>query len=54
MIRWYDYPAAFLMADVMATSFFTIPVFGAIIAYVVYEYGWSWYCNYRLEQEENR
>jgi len=54
MIRWYDYPAAFMAADVMATSFFTIPVFGAIIAYVFYEYVWGWYCNYRLEQEENR
>jgi hypothetical protein len=51
MIRWYDYPAAFLMADVLATSFFTIPVFGAIIAYVLYEFGWNWYCNFRLEQE---
>ena len=54
MIRWYDYPAALLMADVLATMFFTVPVFGAIIAYGVYEYGWGWYCNYRLEQEENR
>jgi hypothetical protein len=51
MIRWYDYPAAFLMADVLATMFFTVPVFGAIIAYVVYEYGWGAYCEFRLRQE---
>jgi len=54
MIRWYDYPAAFLMADVLATTFFTIPFAGAIIAYMLYEYGWSAYCQFRLEQEINR
>ena len=51
MIRWYDYLAAFFAADIMFTSFFTIPVFGAIIAYVVYEIWMSWYCQLRLEQE---
>ena len=54
MIRWYDYPAAIAFAYLIMYFFFTIPVFGAIITYVVYEYGWGWYCNYRLEQEENR
>lgn len=49
MIRWYDYIAAFLMADVLATLFFTVPVFGAIAAYVLYDYGWGWYCTYRKE-----
>ena len=51
MIRWYDYPAAFLMADALMTMFFTVPLFGAIIAYGMYEFGWNWYCNFRLEQE---
>jgi hypothetical protein len=51
MIRWYDYIAAFLAADIMATSFFTIPIFGAIIAYAMYEYGWNSYCEFRLRQE---
>jgi len=51
MIRWYDYPAAFLAADFMVTSFFTIPIFGAIIAYALYEYGWNSYCQFRLRQE---
>ena len=46
MIRWYDYGAAFLMADALATMFFTIPFFGAVLAYLLYEYGWGWYCNY--------
>ena len=54
MIRWYDYPIAFLMADVLATLFFTVPVFGAIIAIIAYEYGWDAYCKFRLEQEINR
>jgi len=51
LIRWYDYPAAFIMADILVTTFFTIPFAGAIIAYMLYEYGWNWYCQYRLEQE---
>ena len=51
MIRWYDYPAALLMADVLVTIFFTIPMFGAIIAYMLYEFGWGAYCQLRLRQE---
>jgi len=51
LIRWYDYPAAFLMADALVTIFFTVPGVGAIIAYAGYEYGWNWYCQFRLEQE---
>jgi hypothetical protein len=51
MIRWYDYPAAFLAADLMMTAFFTIPIIGAIIAYMLYDIGWNAYCNFRLEQE---
>ena len=51
MIRWYDYPAAFLFADIMVTTFFTIPIFGAIIAYVAYEIWMNWYCQFRFKQE---
>jgi TRAP-type mannitol/chloroaromatic compound transport system permease small subunit len=51
MIRWYDYIAALIMAEVLLTIFFTVPFFGAIIAYVLYEYVWDLYCNFRLEQE---
>jgi TRAP-type mannitol/chloroaromatic compound transport system permease small subunit len=54
LIRWYDYPAALLAADLLLTTFFTIPIVGAIIAYVMYEYGWEAYCQFRLRQEENR
>ena len=51
MIRWYDYLAALLMADVLLTIFFTVPVTGAVISYAVYEFGWNAYCQLRLEQE---
>ena len=51
MIRWYDYVAALMVADVLVMVFFTIPIFGAIIAYMMYEFGWEAYCQFRLEQE---
>jgi len=51
MIRWYDYVAALLMANLLLTVFFTIPLAGAIIAYAMYEYGWDSYCDFRLRQE---
>lgn len=51
MIRWYDYPIAFLAADVMATAFFSIPVVGAFVAWGVYELWMSVYCPWRLDQE---
>lgn len=54
MIRWYDYPAAFLAADVMVTAAFAIPWVGFIIAYAMYEYGWEAYCQYRLRQENEK
>lgn len=52
MVRWYDYIAAFMMADILAALFFTVPVFGAIAAFILYEYGWDWYCKFRLESEK--
>ena len=53
MIRWYDYPIAFLAADVMAT-FLSIPIIGAFVAWGVYEMWMQVYCQYRLKQEENK
>jgi hypothetical protein len=50
MIRWYDYAIAFAFADLIWTVLF-LPYVGFIVAYAAYEYGWSAYCNYRLNQE---
>jgi hypothetical protein len=54
MIRWYDYPVAFLAADVMLTVALSIPWVGFVVAYAMYEYGWEAYCQYRLRQEYER
>lgn len=55
MTRWYDYIAAWLAAEIMLTAFVTIPIIGAILAYIVYEFGWlQWYCQYRRRQEFGR
>jgi hypothetical protein len=51
MIRWYDYLAAFLAADLMLTVAFSIPWIGFVVAYAMYEYGWEAYCQYRLKME---
>ena len=51
MIRWYDYLAAFLMADLLLTIAFIVPYIGFITAYAVYEFGWEFYCKWRHEQE---
>jgi hypothetical protein len=51
VIRWYDYPAALLAADLMMTMAFTIPYVGLVAAYAFYEYGWEAYCQWRLKQE---
>jgi len=54
VIRWYDYPAAFLAADLMMTIAFTVPYVGFIVAYAAYEYSWDAYCQWRLKQENER
>lgn len=51
MIRWYDYAVALMVADLLVTTFFTVPVFGAIIAYVLYDWGWTTYCEWRKGME---
>ena len=52
MIRWYDWPAAVIYAYLIMYFFFTIPIFGAILAYMIYEYLWGQvYCQFRLQQE---
>jgi hypothetical protein len=50
MIRWYDYPIAFLAADVMATAL-KAPIIGAFIAWGIYELWMNVYCPWRYEQE---
>jgi len=50
MIRWYDYPIAFLVADVMATAL-KAPIIGAFIAWGIYELWMNVYCPWREEQE---
>lgn len=55
MLRWYDYPIAFLAADFIWASvqlaLFHGMWLGGIGAYAVYKYGWDFYCNWRYEQE---
>jgi len=53
MIRWYDIPAALAFAYFMMLNFFTVPGFGALLAYVVYEVWVNWYCKLRLQQENS-
>lgn len=54
MIRWYDYPAAFIFAEMLLVTAFSLPGFGFVVAYFAYEYVWGWYCNFRLEQENDK
>jgi len=51
VIRWYDYIAAFVFADIIMTLAFSIPMFGFVAAYILYEYGWTGYCEYRKSNE---
>jgi len=50
MIRWYDWIAAVALAQSMLSVFFTIPVVGAVMAYIAYQY-WDYYCEWRRRQE---
>ena len=50
MIRWYDYPAAFLAADFM-TGFIFSGTWGGLAAYFVYSAWSDFYCPWRLKQE---
>ena len=52
MIRWYDYIAAFMVADVTASLFFGIPIVGGIIAYFLATFGWDSYCEWRKDMED--
>lgn len=54
MIRWYDYPVAFLAADFMTGFIFSGSIFGGVAAYAVYYIWDDVYCSYRLEQEHGK
>lgn len=53
MIRWYDYIAVFLVADLIMASLF-IPYIGWVIAWVLFEVIWDAYCLFRKAQEKNQ
>jgi hypothetical protein len=52
MIRWYDYIAAFIVADLTFALFFGVPIFGGIAAYLLVFYVWDYYCEYRKSMEQ--
>ena len=52
MIRTYDIVIAIGFSWVLLNVAF-IPYIGFIAAYAMYEYGWDYYCQYRLEQERD-
>ncbi len=54
MMRWYDYPIAFLAADFMTGFLFSGSIFGGALAYMIYIAWCNYYCTYRLKQEETQ
>ena len=54
MIRWYDYIAAFLAADIMTGLIFSGSIFGGFAAYFVYGAWSDFYCPWRLRQENRK
>ena len=52
MIRTHDIVIAVIFSWVLLNVAF-IPYIGFIAAYAMYEYGWDYYCQYRLEQERD-
>ena len=54
MIRWYDYPAALLAADVIVSLALSIPYIGFMAAWAFYEFVWEAYCQWRLKQENGK
>ena len=54
MIRWYDYPLAFLAADFMTGFIFSGSILGGFAAYFVYSAWVDFYCTYRLSMERER
>lgn len=49
MIEWYDIVMAIVFAWVLLNIVF-VPYIGFVWAYVLYEYGWNAYCQYRKNQ----
>lgn len=51
MVRWYDYIAALMFAEVLLLAAFTVPVVGVAVAYASYEVLWGAYCLWRKHIE---
>jgi len=51
MIQYYDIVIAIAFAWILLNVAF-VPYIGFVWAYVLYEYGWTYYCNYRKNQEK--
>jgi len=51
LIRWYDYLAAFIVADLTVALFFGIPILGGFAAYLLVFHVWDIYCEYRASIE---
>lgn len=61
MIRWYDYVAAFIVADLIQTLIFAggastvwweAVLYGGLAGFLVRNWG-DLYCQFRLKQERN-
>jgi len=52
MIRIYDIIIAFIFSWILLNVAF-IPYIGVIAAFLMYEYVWDYYCQYRLKQEND-
>ena len=53
MTRTYDIVIAVIFSWLMLTLALSIPYIGFMAAWVLYEPGWDYYCQYRLEQERD-
>ena len=51
MIRTHDIVIAIGFSWVILNLALSIPYIGFMAAWALYEYGWDYYCQYRLEQE---
>ncbi len=62
MIRWYDYVAAIIMADIMFVTFIVfvtapnmfIAFFSSFSLFFLFELWDKYYCHFRLKLEEDK